>query len=77
MPWMLRPVGMASMASRSSTWVCTAVLTSTTGDSPVTVMVSSSPPMRISALMVAVNSAGSSRPSRLKALKPGSVKVSE
>ena len=34
----------ASIASRSSTCVCTAVVTSTTGDSPVTVIVSSSAP---------------------------------
>ena len=44
---------------------------STTGDSPVTVTVSSSAPTLSSALIVAVNSAASCSPSRLKLLKPG------
>ena len=57
MPWMLRPVGMTSIASRSSVAVCAAVVTSTTGDAPVTVTVSSSEPTARSALIVAVNSA--------------------
>jgi hypothetical protein len=48
---------------------------STSGDSPVTVIVSVSSPTFNSALTVPVNPAGSSRPSRLKVLKPGSVKV--
>ena len=63
------------MASRSSTWARAAVVTSTTGEAPVTVMVSSSAPTRSSALMVAVNSAASCSPSRLKLLKPGKEKV--
>ena len=74
-PWMVRPVGIASMASRFSTCVCTAVVTSTTGASPVTVIDSSRAPTRMSALMVAVNSEGSSMPSRLSVENPVSVKV--
>ena len=74
-PWMLRPVGIESMASRSSTCARAAVVTSTTGAAPVTMIDSSSAPTRSSALMVAVNSAASCRPSRLKLLKPGSEKL--
>ena len=74
MPWMVRPVGMASMASRLSTDTLADVVTSTTGDEPVTVIVSSREPTESSALMVAVNSACSCNPSRLKVLNPGSVK---
>ncbi len=44
MPWMLRAVGIESIASRSNTWVWTAVVVPTTGDSPVTVTVSSTVP---------------------------------
>ena len=54
---------------------CRAVCTSTTGDSPVTVMDSSSPPTRISALIVMTPPPESSRPSRMIVAKPGSVKV--
>ena len=75
MPWMLRPVGIKSIASRLRTGVLAAVVTSTTGEAPVTVIVSVSAPTLSSALRVAVNSAGSTRPSRLKVLNPGSVKV--
>ena len=71
MPWMLRPVGMASIASRSSTRVRAALVVSTTGDSPVTVTDSSIAPTRSSALIVAVNSAGRMRPVRLNEVKPG------
>ena len=67
---MLRPVGIRSIASRLSTEVFAAEVTSTTGDAPVTVMVSSSAPTPSSALSVAVNSDGSCRPSRRKVLKP-------
>ena len=49
--------------------------TSTIGESPDTVTVSSSVPTRISAFTVAVNEAGSSIASRLTVLKPGSVNV--
>ena len=59
MPWMVRPVGIASIASRFSTCVWTAVVTSTTGASPETVIDSSRAPTRMSALIVIVNSDGS------------------
>src|SRR4029077_15567471 len=49
--------------------------TSTTGDAPDTVTVSSSAPTRRSAFTVAVKLAGSSMPSRLTVLNPGSVKT--
>jgi hypothetical protein len=49
--------------------------TSTTGDSPDTVTVSSIAPTRISALTGTVVSAGTMMPSRLNVLKPGSVNV--
>ena len=63
-PWMLRPVGIASIVSRLSTWVCTAVVTSTIGDAAETVTDSSMVPTFISALTVSVMSAGSSIRSR-------------
>ena len=62
---MFRPVGSASSRSRDSTCCCVALFTSTTGDAPVTVTLSSSAPTRSSALIVAVKFAGSSIPSRL------------
>ena len=71
------PAGMALMMSRVSTRCWTTFCTSTMGDSPVTVMVSSSAPTRISVLTVAVNDDVSSMPSRLLVLKPGSVNVTE
>jgi hypothetical protein len=52
-----------------------ALCTSTTGVSPVTVIVSASAPTLSSALIVAVNEPLSSTPSRLNVLKPGNVKV--
>ena len=72
---MLRPVGTASSRSRDSTCCCVALFTSTTGESPVTVTVSSMAPTRSSALIVDVKFAGSSMPSRRIALNPGSVNV--
>ena len=72
---MLRPVGSASSASRSSTCTRAVLDTSTTGDAPVTVTVSSRTPTRISTLIVAVKSVGSSMPSRTNVLKPASVNV--
>ena len=75
MPWMVRPVGIESIASRFSTCVWTAVCTSTVGASPVTVSVSSRLPTFMSALMVIVNCAGSSSASRLKDWNPSSEKV--
>ena len=70
-----RPVGMASTTSFVTTFWTLALRTSTSGVSPVTVMVSASAPTFISALTVATNDPLSSMPSRLKVLKPGSVKV--
>ena len=70
MPWIDRPVGIRSIASRLSTAVFAAEVTSTTGEAPVTVIVSSSEPTPSSAFSVAVNSDGSTRPSRLNVLKP-------
>ena len=54
-----------------------ALVTSTIGLSPVTVIVSSRAPTRRSAFTVALNSEASSRPSRLNVLNPVSVKVTE
>jgi hypothetical protein len=73
--WMLRPVGIASSTSRVMTTRCVTPCVSTIGDSPVTVMVSSSVPTRMSALMTAVKSEVSSMPSRLTTPNPGSVNV--
>ena len=63
------------MISLVSTVCRCALCTSTIGDSPVTVMVSSSAPTRRSAFTVAMNDPVSSMPSRLTVLKPGSVNV--
>ncbi len=74
--WMLRPpVGTASSSACGSTCCVTACCTSTTGDAPDTVTVSSSAPTRSSALTGAVKFAGSSTPSRFTVENPGSVKV--
>ena len=54
-----------------------ALVTSTTGVSPVTVTVSCTPPTRRSAFTVAMKLPVSSMPSRLTVLKPGSVKLTE
>ena len=57
---------------------CTRVLcTSTVGDSPVTVTVSSRAPIRNSVLTVATKSPVSAMPSRFTVLNPGSVNVTE
>jgi hypothetical protein len=48
---------------------------STSGVSPVTVIVSSTAPTCMSALTAAVNPAVRTMPSRRKTVKPGSVKV--
>ena len=68
---------LGSTLSRSSdTTVCLRALrVSTSGDSPVTVIVSVSAPTCMSAFTVAVNPDVSSMPSRRNALKPASVKV--
>ena len=65
----LRPVGMASSTSIFKTRCCCVLWTSTTGVSPLTVIVSSIPPTRSSALIVAVNDPVNSMPSRLTVLK--------
>ncbi len=71
----VRPLGMASTTSLLRTRCWAALCTSTTGDSPVTVMVSSMAPTRMSALTVAVKDPVSSIFSRLTVLKPPRVKV--
>ena len=57
------------------TFCVLALWTSTTGVSPVTVIVSSSAPTRSSALTVATKVPVSSMPSRLTVENPGSVNV--
>ena len=71
----LRPVGSASRISRSSTSCCTTLRMSTSGDSPVTVIDSSTPPTRSSAFTVAIMAPESEMPSRTTVEKPGMVKV--
>ena len=71
----LRPVGMASSTSRSSTSAWLIDCTSTTGASPETVTVSSSAPTDSTASTLAVNPAGNSCCSTRTVEKPGSVKV--
>ena len=66
-------VGSDCTNSLSSVRVRLALVMSTTGLSPVTVIVSWSPPIRMSALMLAMKSLGISTSSRLKTAKPGSV----
>ena len=73
----LRAAGSASMTSAGMTLLRLVLCTSTVGDSPVTVTVSSTEPTVRSALTVAANEPASSMPSRLTTLKPVSVKVSE
>ena len=68
-------VGISSSKSRERVVCCWTFEMSTTGDSPVTVIVSSSPPTLSSAFTVAVNDVVNSMPSRLNVLKPGKVKV--
>jgi hypothetical protein len=75
MPFAPRDVGMAVRTSRSNTVVTRALCTSTIGDAPVTVTVSSRLPMRRSALTDATKSPLSSMPSRFTVVKPGSVNV--
>ena len=69
--------GMASITSALSTVSRRVVWTSTTGVSPVTVIVSATAPTRISAGIVSVAVPLSSMPSRLTMLKPDSLNVSE
>ncbi len=71
------PVGIASTVSLVNTVCRCTPCTSTIGASPVTVIVSSWAPTRISTLIVAVKSPAIVMPSRFTVLKPGSVKVTE
>ena len=71
----LRPVGMASSTSRSSTSAWLIDCTSTTGASPETVTVSSRAPTDSTASTVAVKPPGSSWFSTRTVEKPGSVNV--
>ncbi len=70
-----RPVGIASTTSFVTTFWTAALCTSTSGVSPVTVMVSATAPTFMSALTVATKLPDSSSPSRLNVLNPVSVKV--
>jgi hypothetical protein len=70
-----RPDGRALITSCVNTCWRVALCTSTTGVSPLTVMVSSSAPTRISAFTDATNVPVSSMPSRLMVANPGSVNV--
>ncbi len=69
------PVGSARSTSSVSTFCCRAFCVSTSGVSPVTVIVSASDPTARSALTVAVKPTEMAIPSRLYVLKPGSEKV--
>ena len=71
--WKLRPVGNDSINSSETTSRRPLVCTSTTGLSPVTVMLSSREPIRISTLIGAVKLASSSMLSRTTVLKPGNL----
>jgi hypothetical protein len=73
----LRAVGRASIVSALKTACLVVVETSTVGASPVTVMVSSSAPIRISASTTEAPEPLSATPSRLTVLKPRSVNVTE
>ena len=65
------------MTSRVMTRCCVTFCTSTAGASPVTVMVSSSAPTRMSALTVAVNAGGQLDALASHRAEPGSVNVTE
>ena len=62
------------MSFESTVCLC-AFCTSTTGVSPVTVIVSATAPTFISALTLAVNEPVSATPSRFTVLNPGRLKV--
>ncbi len=72
----LRETGSVSMMSRVMTCVRDACCTSTCGVSPETVIVSSSAPTFMSALIVTTTSDGTSMFSRATVLKPVSENVS-
>ena len=73
--WKFRPVGRASMSSRDNASRRVTDCTSTTGDAPDTVTVSSTPPTLNSTFKGAVKSADNSNLSRTKVLNPVSVNV--
>src|SRR4029450_2793790 len=73
---MVWAVGTASSTSRGMTCALLLLCTSTTGDSPDTVTVSSTAPTFRSALIVAVKLDCSSTPSRLTVENPGRLNVS-
>jgi hypothetical protein len=77
MPATFREEGIAVITSRSMICCDRVLCTSTIGDSPVTVMVSSSAPILSSAFTVATKFPDSSMPSRLTVVKPGSANVTE
>ena len=68
--WKSRPVGSVSSSSRLTVSRREVFWTSTIGDSPVTVTVSSIAPTRISALTGAVKLASSTTPSRFTRVEP-------
>ena len=70
-------VGIALMMSFVNTVWRGAFCTSTTGVSPVTVIVSATAPTRMSAFTLAVENPVSSTPSRFAVLNPDNVKVTE
>ena len=72
---MLRPVGSASACARVTTVWRVVDCRSTTGGSPVTVIVSDTLPTFMSALRVRLNDPLNSTPSRLTVLKPVSANV--
>ena len=74
-PAYARAAGSAAMTSFAMVVCRRTLCVSTTGDSALTMMVSSIAPIRSSALMVAVKDPVSSIPSRLYVVKPGSAKV--
>ena len=71
----VRVAGIAAIVSEESTVSRRTLCTSTTGVSPVTVIVSSRPPTRNSIGIVSVAVPPSTSPSRFTVLKPGNVKV--
>ncbi len=74
-PWKLRPVGSASSRSRESTSRLVVVCTSTSGELPVTVTVSSTVPTFSSAFTLAVKFASRTIPACLTVWNPASSNV--
>ena len=73
--WMLRAAGSSVIRLPFSTSCRTVLCTSTMGDTPVMVTVSSMPPTRISTFTVAVKAPESAIASRTTVAKPGRVNV--